>query len=233
MIAAIIVSVGMVAWLRREWRSLTAISVSGYVLMLVIAPVQDRRYVWPLFPLAGLWLVHGSAMLISLARRAIPRTRVSEPRRSHWAQPQVLAAACVATVMLLSLAWLAGSRPPRALEDNADVQSLFTYLEGMDGVDSARVVFFSPRVLTWNTRIPAMGSFTARPSEVVAELQRKRISHVVVGDLGFQQPRDRALRTAIDAYPELFSLLFTNGSFSLYSFSRTAKRREGTSQTLR
>lgn len=224
-IAASIAGVGAVVWLRREWRSLTAIFAAGYVLMLSVAPVIDRRYVWPLFPLIGYWLVEGIAIVVSASRRAVARKDPLGRRGAPWTQYRSWAAACLTVVMLVSLASAARNRPRRALEDHSDAQRLFTHLKSLAPVDSLRVLFFSPRALTWNTRIPAMGSFNASPSEVIAELQRKRISHVVVGDLGFQRARDLALRAAIAAYPAQFSLLYSNASFSVYRFSPSADSR--------
>jgi hypothetical protein len=225
-VALFIATFGFVSWVRREWRSFTAIFVAGYVLMLSVVPVQDARYLWPLFPLAGYWLIVGAGLVLSAARRPFASRTVAEGSRAKTTRlhAQAFAAATVTVVMLVALASRTADRPARALEDYAEAQQLFTHLKSQGHVDSLRVVFFSPRALTWSTRIAAMGTFEADPTDVVGELEIKQISHVVTGDMGFLPKRDAALRAAIRAYPARFSLSFSNGSFSVYRFTVRAAR---------
>ncbi len=219
-IALLIALLGLVMWLHREWRSITAIFAVGYSLMLCVVPVQDARYLWPLYPLAGYGLILGVGHVLSAARRDTSLASGSDRAQAPSAGSRFHARAAIAVsaVMLFALALRAAERTPPALEDRADVQELFTRLKSSARHDSLRVAFFSPRALTWNTHIPAMGTFAASPAEVLAELESKRVSHVITGDLGTQPKRDAAMREAIRAYPLRFSLAFSNASFSVYRF---------------
>jgi hypothetical protein len=85
-----------------------------------------------------------------------------------------------------------------------------------------RVAFTNPRVLTLETDIPAMVHFHATPARTVAELREKRITHVIVGDLGDQPPVSERMRATLAAYPEAFVEEYRNPTFVVYRFQSEA-----------
>jgi hypothetical protein len=66
-----------------------------------------------------------------------------------------------------------------------------------------------------------MGFFLAAPDTTLAELRARRITHVVVGDVGTDEKRARSLQTAVEARPAAFRRLFAEGVFTVYAFNST------------
>jgi hypothetical protein len=111
------------------------------------------------------------------------------------------------------------------LEEAAGVKSLFTRLSDANRTAPARVAFVNPRVLTWETGIPAMGFFEASPDSTLAEFRAKRITHVIVGDLGTDPRHYKSVQAAVAARPGAFRRLFAEGVFTVYAFDSTAAPR--------
>ena len=79
-----------------------------------------------------------------------------------------------------------------------------------------RAVFVNPRVLTWETGVPAMGFFLASPDTTLAEFRAKRITHVVVGDVGTDPRHAPSIARAVAAHPEAFRPILAEGPFTVY-----------------
>lgn len=82
-------------------------------------------------------------------------------------------------------------------------------------------MFANPRVMAWQTGVPTMGLFNAAPEHMLQELRAKRITHVIVGDLGISRHDTAVLREFLAAYPERFTPIYRNSSFTLYRFDRS------------
>jgi hypothetical protein len=208
---------GAALWLRRERWSFLTCFVAAYLVLLIVTPTRAPRYLWPLYPLFALWFLLGLEALLSRLR-----PRWTRALRQRW----VLGAA-----VLLSLAATVGHvRRPHSpgLETRADARALFDHLAALDG--PVRAAFFKPRVLTWKTRVPAMGTFVGEPAEIWGELARLRITHVVVGDLGISPEKDAALRRALAAAPAgRVTSVYENESFEVFRI--VADRREPTEES--
>jgi hypothetical protein len=187
-VSFLLLAAGAAVWLRREWRSFLACFVVAYLGMLIVTPTRAPRYLWPLYPLFALWMLLGLEAVLRRLRPGWPRAL-----REHWA---------LGAAVVLSLSAAVGHvrRPhPPGLEARADAQALFGHLTTLD--PPVRATFFKPRILTWKTRIPAMGTFVAEPEDIWGELERHQITHVVVGDLGISPENNAALRRALAAAP--------------------------------
>ena len=102
------------------------------------------------------------------------------------------------------------------LVDLPETRELFSRLTRMSATEPLRVAFANPRLLTWETRVPAMPTFEALPAAAREELRAKRISHLIIDDLGIFARGDRSMRELLAAYPEAFRLEFRNPHFQVY-----------------
>jgi hypothetical protein len=119
------------------------------------------------------------------------------------------ALATAATLMVLR-------RPPReTLFQHPEVHALFTRIAALPRTPEPRVVFVNPHVLTWETGVDAMPTFAATTPQVMAELRRRRITHVVVGDLGVAPKLDSAMRRAVTDSSQAFSPVYRDSVFQL------------------
>ncbi|HKP16303.1 MAG TPA: glycosyltransferase family 39 protein [Gemmatimonadaceae bacterium] len=176
---------GFVRILRREWRSMTAALFIAYVVMLVLVPVRETRYSWPILPVFAWAFYEGLVALWAL----LPRWDAGRAQRAAFAS---------STAIALASAVLVFQRPPRdSLLDHPEVHALFARVAALPRSPATRVVFTNPRVLTWKTGVPAMGTFETTTPNTMAELRRNHISHVVLGDLGAAPWLDRSMRRTV------------------------------------
>ena len=201
-LGAVVAALGLLAWLRaRPVRALACFALA-YCAMLLVIPTRAERYLWVLYPLVGFALLAGL--------RGLFAARLGEARAGAGA----VTAACLLSLVSAVSATQAPREP--GLEENPDVQQLFQRLAEMASRQPVRAVFFKPRTLTWLTRIPAMGPFVAPPPIVLEELEAKRITHLVMGDLGVNPERQASMRRALDQAPGSFRPCFENGSFQVF-----------------
>ena len=195
---------GLGAWVRRAPGSFATVFAAIYGAMLLVLPLRDDRYLWPLLPLLAFGLVSGIHMLASLMRD----------------RDRAVRAAFVATaaVAVLAAAGVAAQPRPVSLGDVPDGRALFAYLRELKARGPVRVTFFKPRVLGWELGIPAMGVFKAPQAEMLRELCRKGITDVITG--APPPGRQRGLRRLTADRPDLFQPTYANPSFRVYHFVR-------------
>lgn len=189
---------------RRSGRSYLVALVLVYSGILLLAPVREPRYLWPLAPVGATLFSMG---LFTVARRYGARA----------------GAAVVGLVMFITVVdvgrILRGDQPP-VLLDHPDVRELFQWMRNTRRTEHDRVVFFNPRVLTLVTGIPAMGIPEGPEDLVRTEMARQGITLVVLGDLGTapetQREFARLLRGMVSAQPPAHR----NRSFSVYLLPR-------------
>lgn len=204
--------IGFIGWVRHAATRLLTAFLILYVGMLLVLPMQDTRYLMPLAPLALYSAVAGAAAVARwVARRA--RREMSDERARR------VAVAAFTAIALVTLGHEISRPAPSVLMDGPGVRPLFARLRAEHSRTPLRVLFMNPRVLTWETGIPAMGFFRASADTTIAELRDRRITHVVVGDLGTDKSRAESIRAAVVARPELFRPLFTEGAFTVYAFA--------------
>jgi hypothetical protein len=207
-------AVGAIGWLRHGWSRLLAIFASCYVGMLAVLPMQDGRYLMPLAPLAVFFAARGISTVVEWsAARVRPGVR---------SQAQRISFATLLAITVIALATQFQRPKPVVLLDADGVRSLFARLTEANRASPARVSFVNPRVLTWETGIPAMGPFEASPDSTLAELRRHRITHVVVGDLNIDPKHAQSVQDAVAARPDAFRRVFAEGVFTVYAFDSTA-----------
>ncbi len=215
--ALVLAVIGLSAWLRSEWRSFLACFAFFYAGVVLAFPAHMTRYIWPLYPLLLYGVLRGLASVLALGFRGR-----NTPRWIH-AVP-----AATVLVLVAGQAWLA-LRAPRVsdLGEEPGVQALLDHLRAGTDADGRRVVFFKPRVLVWETRLPAMGLVVAPPDAWIEELCRQGITDVVTGNLGAAPEGDTSLQHAIAAHPERFQQTWSEGAFVLYRFDRGACAAQG------
>jgi len=201
--------IGASRFLLRHRRSFLVAFVIVYVAMLLVAPVKDARYSWPLYPVAAAGFALALGWLMSRALDAIR----SGPRLSGSV------AACVLTAAVLVAPVLAkeASRPqPRTLLGHPDTGTLFETIRVAGRREPMRVMFINPRVLTWETGVPAMALIARPASAVLDEIANREISHVIAGDLGQRSTGSDTLRALVRLHPSRFRVEYENPSFIVY-----------------
>lgn len=194
----------LVAVREHPWRfaHLTAL---WYLVMLVALPTRSARYIWPLYPLLTFAFIRGAAWLVQKGG-AGPRLRPMAPALG---------------VLLLTIGLLqdAFSSAPPTLERSEDTREVIAALHRADSVrgpGALRVVFFSPRVLIWETGISSTAFARGDPDSLHAEVLRRRISHVVVGDAQSDAPGTAETTAMVNRHRSAYEPVLTSRSFVLY-----------------
>jgi hypothetical protein len=212
-IGSLLVLVGLAAWLiQTRLRSFLVIFIALYVVMIGFVKGSDDRYLWPAFPVLAFGLAYGARVVVKWLRGAW-----SEERLQRVALAVVVVVSLVATVT-------AALRPrPVSLLALPDVQALFERVRQYDSDRSTRVVFVNARVMAWQTGVHTMPLFPGSSEQILTELRRHRITHVVAGDLGILSPSNEQLEAAVRAMPERFVPEYRNRTFVLYRFVDRAR----------
>jgi hypothetical protein len=214
LVVAFLAVIGAVAWVRRSSTQLLPVFTIFYLGMLFVLPVQDTRYLMPLAPLALCAAVMGTAIAARWVAQRLHRTLSAD------ASQRVALVAAVA-ISVMTLVRQATLPPPTILFDAPGVRPVFAFLRGERSTTPVRAVFMNPRVLTWETGVPAMGFFLADPDTTLAEFRAKRITHVVVGDLDTDPLRAPSIERAVTTRPDAFRRVFAEGVFTVYAFDST------------
>lgn len=202
-------TIGGVHFLVRYRRTFAWCFTLSYMLMLSLAPVQEARYIWPLYPVLAYALVDGLEILVRWLR-FLPGVATRAP------------AVAFGTFALLAVmsTWHAFRLPaPPSLLGNPDVQSLFAWLDTEKQHTPQRVVFINPRVLALETGIPAMAPIFAREQRVLAEFNKHGITAVIVGDVGTGEVADSVMRKVIADAPDRFTPVYRNPTFEVYRYA--------------
>lgn len=201
--------IGAVGGLRERYRRFAWISAMWYLVMLVALPTGSSRYMWPLYPLFALSFVEGARWI---ARAIAGRTRESTP-----------ALASAALLIVLGISQDALAKTPPTYTRVSDISAMREALaREAAGQERLRVLFFSPRVMTWEDGYVTLAPFAARTPELLSVLRDLRISHVVIGDAGTGVPGMAELRTAVSEESAQFRDVFTNGSFRVLALRSLA-----------
>jgi hypothetical protein len=208
---------GAVDWFRRDWARLLTAFALFYIGMLVVLPMQDGRYLMPLAPLLLYAIANGGLV--------VGRWVASRVRRDATARGPRIVLTAAGAICALALITQMRQPPPAVLMEVPGVRSIFTLLRTEHDRSPVRAVFVNPRVLTWETGVPAMGFFTASADSTIAELRAQRITHVVVGDPGTDPFHAPSIAAAVTARPDAFRGVFAEGVFTVFRFDSTRAAR--------
>ena len=213
-VIAMLAVVGAFVWVPRMRSRVSVLFAACYIGMLLVLPMQDGRYLMPLAPM----VIYSAAVGIGVGARSLARLT-----RRELPVPRAQRVSLIAMVAMVTAA-LGGqlTRPqPTVLMDAPGVRPLFARLRAARDTSAVRVVFMNPRVLTWETGVPAMGFFLASPDTTLAEFRARRVTHVVVGDLDTDPLRAPSIQSAVAARPDAFRRLYAEGGFTVYAFDST------------
>jgi len=213
-LALLITFGGLATWLPSSFHRFSVVFAAIYVAMLMVAPVLATRYMWPVYPLLAFGLLRGVAELAARVRldSAVARGR--------------LALTTAAVLGALNVVWAERAAPEPTLLARTDVQDLFQALRRIARDEPIRVAFIRPQVLALETGIPSMTTFAAAPETVAKELDRRCITHVVLGDMGLLPAADAAFRELVRLQPDGFHVEYQNPSFEVHRFTALACRRD-------
>lgn len=217
-VAAIVVLIGASAGLRKTFRSFMTSFVVVYTGLILVAPVSDTRYFWPIYPVLACCFLQGIVILASKAR-ALSGNRA------------IALAGGVAAVVLLAAFGRSQAMPvPSGFDKQPDALALSDYVRdaGARG-EITRIAFTNPRVIALKTNIPAMGLFPGTPRAIISELHAKHISHIVVGEFGSPTCGNMSMAGSVEAYPSAFEPVVTFGRFALYKFTAPDSTQMGAS----
>lgn len=176
LVTGFLMLLGLVLWTRRHAAAFLFMVLGFYVVVVAMWPAFDGRMLIPIYPLFVYWLVLGAQ---GLWRRAQP------VRSDHRLR---LAAMTVVGIVLLHT--LTREEDPNAGSFAAlpEVQDVLRVLETDRQRQSVRAVFVKPRVLAWETGLPAMAFFPGSPSAILADLKTNGITHVILGSPRWEEP---------------------------------------------
>jgi hypothetical protein len=217
LVASLLVLLGLVILFRRAWKTFLATCTVAYCLMLLIAPVAEGRYAWPLYPLVGAAMALGATSVVRrIAPSWAPRTRA------------IVAAAPVLVMFVLALAIQVQRPAPASFVRHPDAIALFSWI-AQRGRESAsttpmRVAFHNPRVLTLETGVPAMGIVPRTPPGQLAALDNARVTHLVwqgsglgADSVGRRVPCVQRVADSLPVrFPARFALEYQNRTFRVY-----------------
>jgi hypothetical protein len=200
-LTSLLTAVGLIAWVRTSLTRFAVLFALVYAALLIIAPVHNTRYMWPLFPFFVFGLLNGVTILV--------RSILKLPMRART----VTVAFAVLLALGASRAVIAQPAPGDLLA-LPDVAEITTFMRNAAD-QHARASFFKPRSLAWATGIPTVGPLGGRSECGLEEMDRLRITHVIVGGIGRREAYG-PLRRMVDARPDRFTLLLRNPTFSVY-----------------
>jgi hypothetical protein len=205
-VATLLMLVGLAVWLPHAYkRFVVALSLS-YIALILILPLSQGRYLWPLYPLFLFGLLNGVRVVAE---------KLARPQLARWAAP-----AFALVLVPLAAATVVRAGKPADLTDVPDVHELFSFLEGQQAVGEVRTTFYKPRTLAWTTGVAAMGPLNGELRCLLTELERKRITHVVVGRVAgsYDTNRTSDMRRVVAEWPARFDQQFANETFTVYRF---------------
>jgi hypothetical protein len=202
-VASILVAVGgvIVAWRLR--RSLLFLLIIAYGAMLALAPVADMRYAWPMFPLVGVSLALGIEVIVARVGRAV---------RLAPTAAIVASAAIAIGAIRHSL-----SEPrPYSIVGTADADAVYGWLETRQRSEPMRLMFTNPRVVTLETRVPAMGIPPRSAPGLLVAIDERRITHLLTQPDSVSECLQRLANQLPRDYPDRFEPVYTNATFRVY-----------------
>lgn len=202
-ITLILLAVGGVRWTQRSWRTPLFWFVVWYGAMLLTFPAVVARYLW--------WFYPGIVALAVEGVRTLWRARPTV--RLELALPMILTLVTLAGVGT-RLWWM---RPPDP-EVVAGVAELEAASLAVATTHPVRALTHVPRKFTWNTNIPAMGPFEADPRETLAELCRRRISHLILVNFDVRSLDLEAIRETVALRPAYFREIFRNPHGAVFQY---------------
>ncbi|MEQ1910413.1 MAG: hypothetical protein ABMA15_16445 [Vicinamibacterales bacterium] len=205
LLGAIVSLVGLAHMTRHAYRSFLAVGCTLYVLMLVIAPVGEERYLWPLYPVAACALAVGLTHVLQSLQRFWP----SLPARG-------VAVAILAVVATAALGTEMTRARPDTLVGTPDGEALFSWLRDAQRATPIRVVVFNPRVVTLETGVPSMGNLERSARGQMRAFADEGITHLI-RQLGAVSDRPQQVANSLpERYPDRFALAYQNSRFQVY-----------------
>lgn len=198
-------ALGILLLIPRLGRSFLGATCAVYVLMLVLAPVGEERYLWPLYPVAASALAVGSM-------------RLFEWLRIYWPSlPSRRCAVAILGVVAAAALYSEGSRTrPDALVGTSNGAALFAWLRQTSEATPMRVAFFNPRVVALEAGVPAVGPLARDPGGQLRGYTEERISHVICQSDDKSVYAQRVINRLPQLFPDRFSLDYENPEFRVY-----------------
>lgn len=204
----LLLGIGLMPLARRYWKTLLGLFTFAYVSMLLIVPVSDLRYLYPLIPVALLLTLQGAVTVIEWIRPTLPARRI----------------VAGGSVMVASLAIVASWTPatPTGITTHPEVQELYAEVRSLPRDPVPRLMVFRPRILVLETGVRAMALARGTEPEILSELCTRRITHVVLGDLGSYPAETAHLQRAMASVPGVFTRDYQNSRFTLFRVDHVA-----------
>jgi hypothetical protein len=205
LVATLLMVVGLLVLGRRAGRSFLAIALTFYVVVLALAPARESRYLWPVFP------VLAAATVVGLQRVVEPLTRGVGERIRRAALLSTFAAVLVGALAVA----LARPAPP-SLVALPESRALFAWIDSVRAREPIRIAFQNPRVVTLETRAPAMGLLPRSTPGHLAAWVDTGITHFIWQAGPMASCVQRIANRVVQQYPDRFALDYENATFRVY-----------------
>jgi hypothetical protein len=179
----------------------------AYGLTLLLSPVGDLRYSWPLFPVIAAGFGFGLVRITTIVAERLGKVRLA-------ARATVVAVVVCALVGAGALVTTVREPSERTLEGDPDAEAMFSWLAEQEG---ARVMFNNPRVLTLRSRRPAMALLDRSTPGQLVGIDERGITHFVWQRTEISNCHQEIANRLVDEFPARFRLAYTNATFRVYA----------------
>jgi hypothetical protein len=123
--------------------------------------------------------------------------------------------------------------PPFSIVGTRDADEVYAWLSARQRESPMRLMFHNPRVVTLETRVPAMG-LTSRntPGQLVA-IDENRISYLMTQPDSLSECLQRQANQLPAQFPDRFALAYSNPTFRVYQVVPAAEPYKGTYERIR
>jgi len=206
-VGSVMVPFGLWTMRRSVARSFLSVTAVVYMLMLVVSPVGEERYLWPLYPIVACTMSVGVRRVLDW----IPFIPVSISRCR-------IALVLFGLIATTALATEAVRPSPDVIVGTPNGEALFSWLRETNASSPVRLTFFNPRVAALEGGVSAMGNIVRSPRGHLRVFEEEQITHIVCLPADKSDPNQQVTNELPKLFPDRFVLAFTNPDYQVYRF---------------
>lgn len=198
---------GLFVMERRVARSFLSVTAVVYVLMLILSPVGEERYLWPLYPIVACAFAVGVRRVLDWIP-GLP-AHVSRCRIALIALGLIAASALATEVVRPS---------PDVIVGTPNGEALFAWLRTTNASSPVRLTFFNPRLAALEGGVSAMGNVVRSPRGHLKVFDEVGITHIVCLPDSKSDEFQLVTNELPKRFPDRFVLAFQNADFQVYRY---------------
>ena len=145
-------------------------------------------------------------------------------QRVKWLPSSPLPSVGVLVLLAIAALWREVRLPaPEAIDHQPEARALHAWLRERHPRTPMRVLYSNPRVLTLETRVPAMAALIVPPSKQLQAMSEERITHLVWQPVMQTDCRARLANALPTEFPDRFALEYSNSKWRVYRLLQPTK----------